>query len=65
MSLSGYQVDMIAKHLALVFKHEIDPAAGNQIHQDELSAIHQFMKPVEEKLKPLSTTNTDGTLFRC
>lgn len=39
-SLSGYQVEIIEKHLALVFKHEIDPSMGPQKIQDELNAIH-------------------------
>lgn len=34
------QVEMIKKHLNLVFKHEIDPSMGNQEHQNELNQIH-------------------------
>lgn len=40
MMLSGYQVDSIRKHLALVFKHEIDPSAGSAEHQTDLDKIH-------------------------
>ena len=40
MALSGYQVEMIRKHLALVFKHDIDPSAGSAAHQEELNEIH-------------------------
>lgn len=64
MALSGYQVDMIAKHLALVFKHEIDPSAGSQVHQDDLNAIHNFMKPQPEKVEKINPANKD-ILFRC
>jgi hypothetical protein len=39
-ALNGHQVEMISRHLALVFKHEIDPAAGDAVHQGELNAIH-------------------------
>jgi hypothetical protein len=38
--LTGAQADLIKRHLALVFKHEIDPSAGSAAHQAELSAIH-------------------------
>lgn len=31
---------MIKKHLALVFKHEIDPSMGDDKHQKELNDIH-------------------------
>lgn len=31
---------LIQKHLALVFKHEIDPSMGDKNHQDQLNKIH-------------------------
>lgn len=34
------ETNMIKKHLALVFKHEIDPSMGNEEHQNELNSIH-------------------------
>lgn len=34
------QAKIIKQHLALVFKHEIDPSMGDQKHQDELNDIH-------------------------
>lgn len=34
------QVEIIKKHLALVFKHEIDPSMGDEKHQEELNEIH-------------------------
>ena len=34
------QVEKIRKHLALVFKHEIDPSMGNEGHQADLNIIH-------------------------
>ncbi len=39
-SLSKEQIDMIQKHLSMVFKHEIDPSYGDQAHVAELNAIH-------------------------
>lgn len=38
--LSIKQAEMVRQHLALVFKHEIDPSMGDQAHQDELNKIH-------------------------
>lgn len=38
--LTFEQVQTIKMHLALVFKHEIDPSYGNQAHVNELNAIH-------------------------
>ncbi len=38
--LSKEQVECIKKHLALAFKHEIDPSMGPKPHQDALDAIH-------------------------
>lgn len=38
--LTVAQVDIIKKHLAMVFKHEIDPSAGSSAHQADLSTIH-------------------------
>lgn len=38
--LSPEQVSCIAKHLALVFRHEIDPSAGDEKMQEALNKIH-------------------------
>lgn len=34
------QTKLIQQHLAMVFKHEIDPSAGNEMQQAVLQAIH-------------------------
>jgi hypothetical protein len=34
------QTDAVKRHLALVFRHEIDPSMGNQGHQTDLDTIH-------------------------
>jgi len=39
-SLTGEQVELIQRHLALVFKHDIDPQAGPPKYQQELLDIH-------------------------
>jgi len=38
------ETELIKKHLALVFKHEIDPEMGDEQHQAELNAIHTPIK---------------------
>ena len=38
--LDGQQTDLVKRHLALVFKHEIDPSAGPPAVQAQLDAIH-------------------------
>lgn len=47
--LSQPQVGVVRKHLALVFKHEIDPSYGDAKHQEELNTIHN--PPAEEEAK--------------
>lgn len=39
--LTAEQANTIRNHLALVFKHEIDPSMGDQKHQDKLNEIHK------------------------
>jgi hypothetical protein len=46
--LTGEQVECIRNHLALVFKHEIDPSMGPPAHQAALNAVHTPPKPVEK-----------------
>jgi hypothetical protein len=35
------QIECIRKHLAMVFKHEIDPSMGSKEHQAALSQLHE------------------------
>lgn len=59
MALHGCQVEMIAKHLAMVFKHEIDPSHGNEAMQKALNEIHKGPIPgntIGGKINPNSTT---------
>ncbi len=46
-TISTDQVDMIKKHLNLVFKHEIDPSMGDENHQKELNKIHHWYPKTE------------------
>lgn len=38
--ISANKADLIRRHLALVFKHEIDPSMGDTAHQSELNVLH-------------------------
>ena len=38
--LTNPQIACIRSHLALVFKHEIDPSAGDAVKQKVLNEIH-------------------------
>lgn len=55
------QVEAIKNHLALVFKHEIDPSFGDEKKQDELNEIHSGKK----KPPPIGGTGPGGMLYRC
>lgn len=48
------QTEMIKKHLALVFKHEIDPSMGDEKHQIVLNEIHNS-----------SNLGADKEVYRC
>lgn len=39
-SITPVQIEVITKHLNLVFKHEIDPSMGTPAHQAELNTAH-------------------------
>lgn len=39
-TLTTEQVEIIQRHLALVFAHDIDPQAGGPAHQQQLNNIH-------------------------
>lgn len=43
--LDAKKTDLIRRHLALVFAHEIDPAAGPPDHQKILDDLHDSTKP--------------------
>lgn len=53
-TLNEAQAEAVKRHLALVFKHEIDPSAGGPAHQAELSHIHNTKPGLPS-----------GTLLRC
>lgn len=40
LDINDKQTCLIRSHLAMVFKHEIDPSMGDKVHQDKLKEIH-------------------------
>jgi hypothetical protein len=52
LELTPKQLLVVKKHLAMVFKHEIDPAMGDEKHQAALNVIHNDGRP-------------GGPVFRC
>lgn len=38
--VTAVQMEIIKKHLSLVFRHEIDPSFGDSKKQEELNKIH-------------------------
>lgn len=44
-ALTQKQVNTIRNHLALVFKHEIDPEGGNSQQQEVLNNLHAGIFP--------------------
>ena len=64
-TIGSKETEMIKKHLALVFKHEIDPEMGDEQHQAELNAIHNSITLTPTKLNPLHGQPNDGGVMRC
>lgn len=65
-ALDERQTDLVRRHLALVFAHEIDPSAGGPAEQATLNAIHQGLKDQKKSEPPkIGGTGPDGTIYRC
>ena len=70
--LAAEQVGKIRSHLAMVFKHEIDPSFGDKKAQEELQKIHSgetadvLRKYMESRMGSGGTQSTpfpDGTML--
>lgn len=55
--LTTQKVEVIKRHLAIVFAHEIDPSAGDEKHQKMLNDLHKQIKSLDGGL--------DDKLVRC
>lgn len=49
VEISKVQTEMIKRNLSLVFKHEIDPAMGDEVYQEELNNIHHGSNITDEE----------------
>ena len=58
---------VIENHLAMVFKHEIDPSHGDAEHQKDLSKAHQGGTGVQTALVGVGGMGTlpSGLAFNC
>lgn len=67
--LNAAATDCVMRHLALVFKHEIDPSAGPPEHQKVLDQIHQASaaEPNNPLHRPpqIGGDGPGGTKYRC
>ncbi len=61
-ALNATKVDLIKRHLNLVFKHEIDPAMGGHAHQVALNAIHS---PAPARPDTTGGVDENGETLRC
>lgn len=59
VNLSEKQVQQIKNHLAMVFKHEIDPSFGGKERQDELTKEHNKL------MDQISKSLDGGAKFNC
>lgn len=50
LALNPAQVEVIRKHLAMVFKHEIDPSLGTPKHVAELQKLHDDLAKANERI---------------
>lgn len=57
-SLDAKQTELVKRHLAMVFIHEIDPSAGPPEKQSELNAAHEPFAHMKQNWP-------DGVKARC
>jgi hypothetical protein len=64
--MSQEQVECVARHLALVFKHEIDPSMGSSSHQADLNKTHQAPHPNPKPMPQIGGVDPiTGAVYRC
>ncbi len=64
-TLDEKQTDLIKRHLALVFKHEIDPSYTKGLPKDVADKIQKDLNDIHEK-PTLNIKENDGkTIYRC
>lgn len=66
--LDTRQVELVRRHLAMVFVHEIDPSMGDKAHQEALTQAHQGGVAPTKPPKPPKPQRPDREgpiLYRC
>jgi hypothetical protein len=65
--ISSEKTDLIKRHLAMVFHHEIDPSYGQQQVQDALNKLHQtgLLPDTPATMSGQFGGSKDGLIFRC
>lgn len=61
--MTSEQVDLIRKHLAMVFIHEIDPKAGPPGHQQKLDEAHTGAHA--DPHPTIGGVGPSGAIYRC
>lgn len=65
-ALDERQTDLVKRHLAMVFVHEIDPNAGGPTEQAKLNQIHEVVAAVEAGPPPrIGGEGPGGIKYRC
>lgn len=63
--MSKEQAEMVQRHLALVFTHEIDPSMGGAAHQTKLDAVHDLKPPFYETTSHFTQPQYGPIRYRC
>lgn len=64
-TLDAKQTQLIKNHLALVFKHEIDPSYGDEEHQQALQEIHDNDLVIPNNRFGFGGRTRDGQVMKC
>jgi hypothetical protein len=52
--LDRAQVEIIKRHLSMVFEHEIDPSLGSPEHVKTLQALHDGLAKAHERIEEVA-----------
>lgn len=63
--INGRHIECIRNHLAMVFKHEIDPSFGDSKHQAELSQVHAGGAAGKDPKQILGELLASQTMAKC
>lgn len=61
-ALTENQVEIVSKHLNMVFVHEIDPSFGDAAEQDKLNSVHGGPTP---NPSPGPVQRPENLIVRC